>query len=194
MGVVMCDEVIFRDRYMHTIEDLQSALGGGEIVPNRRCSYTDDDLLPHCCLCPVDLAQTAAKHGLRLWPSSEGEGVWILSDDDSHPEQGRYVRLEMRGEKSHAVLSATLPRATIECQSIDGVWYWGMSFSTGMGGEGFAPLPKWQHTASSEEEAILSAADHMRRRIERNSTWKAAGADILRWLESVEAKRQRALF
>lgn len=69
-----------------------------------------------------------------------------------------------------------------------------MSFSTGMGGEGFAPLPKWQHTASSEEEAILAAADHMRYRIERNSTWKAAGADILRWLESVEARRQWALF
>lgn len=69
-----------------------------------------------------------------------------------------------------------------------------MSFSTGMGGEGFAPLPKWQHTASSEEEAILAAADHMRRQIERNSTWKAAGAGILQWLESVEAKRQRALF
>ena len=47
-----------------------------------------------------------------------------------------------------------------------------------------------QHTASSEEEAILAAADYMRRRIERNSTWKAAGADILRWLESVEARRQ----
>ena len=76
----MCDEVIFRDRYLHTIEDLQSALGGGEIVPNRQCGYADDDLLPHCCLCPVDLAQTAAKNGLRLWPSSEGEGVWILSD------------------------------------------------------------------------------------------------------------------
>ena len=42
--------------------------------------------------------------------------------------------------------------------------------------------------------AILAAADHMRRRIERNSTWKAAGADILRWLEGVEARRQRALF
>jgi hypothetical protein len=85
----MCDEVIFRGRYLHTIEDLQSALGGGEIVPNRRCSYTDDDLLPHCCLCPVDLEQTAAKNGLRLWPSSGGEGVWILSGEDSHPEPGR---------------------------------------------------------------------------------------------------------
>lgn len=190
----MCDEVIFRGRYLHTIEDLQSAIGGGEIVPNRQCRYTEDDLLPHCCLCPVDLERTAAKNGLRLWPSSEGEGVWVLSDDDSNPEQGRYVRLEMRGEESHAVLSAQLPRATIECQCIDGVWYFGMSFSTGMGGEGFAPLPKWQHTASSEEEAILAAADHMRCRIERNSTWKAAGAAILRWLESVEAKRQRALF
>lgn len=156
MGVAMCDEVIFRGRYLHTIEDLQSALGGGEIVLDRQCSYTDDDLLPHCCLCPVDLEQTAAKNGLRLWPSSEGEGVWILSDEDSPPEQGRYVRLEMRGEEWHAVLSAPLPRATIECQCIDGVWYWGMSFSTGMGGEGFAPLPKWQQTAGSEEEAILA--------------------------------------
>lgn len=54
---------------------------GGELVPDRQCGYTEDDLLPHCCLCPVDLAQTAAKHGLRLWPSSEGEGVWVLSDD-----------------------------------------------------------------------------------------------------------------
>lgn len=45
--------------------------------------------------------------------------MWILSDDDSNPEQGRYVRLEMRGEESHAVLSAPLPRATIECQCID---------------------------------------------------------------------------
>ena len=84
----MCDEVILKGRYLHTIGDLQSALGGGEIVPDRRCGYTDNDLLPHCCLCPVDLAQTAAKNCLRLWPSSEGEGVWILSDD-SHPEQGR---------------------------------------------------------------------------------------------------------
>jgi hypothetical protein len=25
---MMCDEVIFRGRYLHTIEDLQSALGG----------------------------------------------------------------------------------------------------------------------------------------------------------------------
>jgi len=83
----MCNEVIFRGRYLHTIEDLQSALGGGEIVPNRQCGYADDDLLPHCCLCPVDLAQTAAKNGLRLWPSSEGEGVWILSDDDSDPRK-----------------------------------------------------------------------------------------------------------
>ena len=30
----------------------------------------------------VDLEQTAAKNGLRLRPSSEGEGVWVLSDDD----------------------------------------------------------------------------------------------------------------
>lgn len=45
-------EVIFRGRYLHTIiEDLPIAIGGGEIVPNRQCSYTDDDLLPHCCLC-----------------------------------------------------------------------------------------------------------------------------------------------
>lgn len=35
----MCDEVIFRGRYLHTIEDLQSALGGGEIVPDRQCGY-----------------------------------------------------------------------------------------------------------------------------------------------------------
>ena len=26
----MCDEVIFRDRYLHTVEDLQIALEGGE--------------------------------------------------------------------------------------------------------------------------------------------------------------------
>lgn len=48
--------------------------------------------------------------------------------------------------------------------------------------------------AGAKTQTILSAADHMRRRIERNQTWKAAGADILRWLESVEAGRQRALF
>ena len=48
----MCDEVIFRGRYLHTIEDLRKALDGGEIVPGRQYGYTDDDLLPHCCLCP----------------------------------------------------------------------------------------------------------------------------------------------
>lgn len=83
----MCDEVIFRGRYLHTIEDLRKALDGGEIVPDRQCGYTDDDLLPYCCLCPVDLEQTAAKNGMSLRPSSEGVGVWILSDDDSLPEQ-----------------------------------------------------------------------------------------------------------
>ena len=81
LGVAMCDEVIFRGRYIRTIEDLRKALDGGEIVPSRQYDYTDDDLLPHCCLCPVDLAQTAAKNGMRLWPSSEGEGVWYLSKD-----------------------------------------------------------------------------------------------------------------
>lgn len=30
---------------LRTIEDLQSAPGGGEIVPDRQCGYTEDDLL-----------------------------------------------------------------------------------------------------------------------------------------------------
>ncbi len=65
----MCNEVIFRGRYLHTIEDLQSALGGGEIVPNRQCGYADDDLLPHCCLCPVDLAHFFGRK--LLWRANE---------------------------------------------------------------------------------------------------------------------------
>lgn len=55
----------------------------------------------------------------------------------------------------------------------------------------FVPMPKWCCTADSEDAAILAAADYMRQRIERRAGWKDAGADILRWLESVG---QRDLF
>lgn len=85
----MCDEVIFRGRYLHTIEDLRAAIGGGEVVPNRQCGYNKNDLLPHYCLCPVDLERTAAKNGLclRLCPSPNRKRVWSLSDPDPGHEQ-----------------------------------------------------------------------------------------------------------
>lgn len=99
----MCDEVIFRERYLHTVEDLQIALEGGEIVPNRQRGYTEEDLLPHCCLCPVDLAQTAAKNGMRLCPSPDGEGQWILSDEDSQPEQGVMVKKPLKEQSMNTI-------------------------------------------------------------------------------------------
>jgi hypothetical protein len=86
------------------------------------------------------------------------------------------------------------PRARIECQCIDGVWHWGMSFITAHGGEGFAPLPKWQRTASTEDEAIVAAAEYMRERIERSALWKEHGGKVLRWLDEIERNRQGELF
>jgi hypothetical protein len=81
---MMCDEVIFRGLRIDTIGALRESLGsGGMIVADSSCGYSDDDLLPHVCLCPVDLRRTAEENGLRLMPSSEGAGVWIMSDDDS---------------------------------------------------------------------------------------------------------------
>jgi len=76
----MCDEVLFRGRYLHTVEDLQAVIGAGEIVPKYQCGYNKNDLLPHCCLCPVDLERTAAKNGLHLYPPHNGKSVWMLEE------------------------------------------------------------------------------------------------------------------
>lgn len=191
---MMCEEVIFRGSRIETIGALHDALGSeGTIVADSSCGYTDADMLPHECLCPVDLRRTAEKNRLRLWPSCEGEGIWIMSDDDSHPDQGRYARLEMGGRPiGKCVLD--VPRASIECQCIDGVWYWGASFMTTHGGEGFAALPNWQHQADTKEEAILAAATYMRSRIERSALWKEHGEKVLRWLDEIEQTRQGELF
>jgi len=78
----MCDVVIVRGLRIETIGALRESLGNeGVIVADSSCGYSDADLLPHVCLCPVDLKRTAQENGLRLRPSSEGAGVWIMSED-----------------------------------------------------------------------------------------------------------------
>lgn len=89
-----------------------------------------------------------------------------------------------------------MPNAMIRVeQHDDGRFMWGYSFSTSQGGEGFAPMPKWNRFAGSEREAIEAGVAEFLERLDQRS-WRdnAQARELRTWAEELRAPVQGGLF
>lgn len=89
-----------------------------------------------------------------------------------------------------------LPHAAIKvAQHEDGRWMYAFTFSTSMGGEGFAPLPKWNRFADSEQTAIEACVAEFLERIGQRTWADNSQANQLReWATGITAPAQGSLF
>lgn len=71
----MCAWVEVEGKICTSQLDLMDALGTADLVPDAACGYDDTDIRQNLCLCPVDIAATARRHGYhaeRLWSPHRG--------------------------------------------------------------------------------------------------------------------------
>ena len=87
-----------------------------------------------------------------------------------------------------------LPRAEVCARKIDSRWCYAYSFSTHLGGHGFAPLPKWGHFADTGESAIRAAALALIADVLKRFPHTDEGRQICAWAQSLLHGEQIDLF
>lgn len=72
----MCQRVTVDGIDCELQAELMDALGTADLVPDVACGYGDDDIRQGLCLCCVDVAATASRHGYRARRLDTGD--WEL--------------------------------------------------------------------------------------------------------------------